>query len=73
MKFTGMTHTPFAIMMLFFHKVSVIFNKLLPTLSKTLYTDVVKFPTSTSEHITIGTSKLNISDNACVEFFLTET
>jgi hypothetical protein len=36
----------------FFHKVSVIFNTLLPTLSKTLYTIVVKFPSSTSKHAT---------------------
>jgi hypothetical protein len=38
-------------MRLFFYKVSVIFNKLLPTLSKTLYANVI-FPASTSEHIT---------------------
>jgi hypothetical protein len=42
----------FAIMRLFFHKVYVIFNILLPTLSITLYINAVKFPASTSEHIT---------------------
>jgi hypothetical protein len=40
-----------AIMRLFFHKVSFIFNALLPVLSKILYTNVVKFPASTLEHI----------------------
>jgi hypothetical protein len=35
-----MIHTPFGIMTLFFHKVSVIFNALLPTLSKTLYVQI---------------------------------
>jgi hypothetical protein len=44
--------TSFAVMRLFFHKVSVIFNTLLPMLSKTLYTSAVKFPASTSELIT---------------------
>jgi hypothetical protein len=42
----------FAIVRLFFHEVSVIFNTLFPTLSKKLCTIVVKFPASTSEHIT---------------------
>jgi hypothetical protein len=51
MKITWMIHTSLAIMSLFFHKVSVIFNTLLPTLSKTLYTNVLKFPASTSERI----------------------
>jgi hypothetical protein len=50
-KFTWMIHTSFAIMRLFFHRVSVIFNTLLPTFSKTLYTTVVKFPILTFEHI----------------------
>jgi hypothetical protein len=36
-----MTHTSFAIMRPFLHKVSAIFNTLLLTLSKTLYTTVV--------------------------------
>jgi hypothetical protein len=40
------------IMRLFYHKVSIIFNTLLPTLSKTLCNSDVKFPASTSEHIT---------------------
>jgi hypothetical protein len=52
MKFTWTIHTSFAIMRLFFHKVSVIFNTPLPTLSKTLYISAVKIPASTSEHIT---------------------
>jgi hypothetical protein len=47
-KFTQMFHTPPAIMRLFFHKVFIIFNTLLPMLSKMLYTGVVKFPDSTS-------------------------
>jgi hypothetical protein len=37
----------FGIMRLFPYEVSVIFNTLFPTLSKTLYTRVVKFPAST--------------------------
>jgi hypothetical protein len=52
MKFIWMICTSFAITGLFFYKVSVTFNTLLPTLSKTLCTGVVKFPASTSEHIT---------------------
>jgi hypothetical protein len=43
---------PSPIMRLFFHKVSNIFNTVLPTLSKTLYINVVKFPASTLGHIT---------------------
>jgi phosphate/sulfate permease len=35
-----------------------IFNTILPALSKMLYTNVVKFPASTSQHITSGTKKL---------------
>jgi hypothetical protein len=58
MTFTWMIHTSFAIMMLFFHKVSIIFNTLLLTLSKTLYTNVVKFPDSSLEHITSDTTIL---------------
>jgi hypothetical protein len=50
-KFSWMIHTSFAVMMLFFHKVSVIFNTVLPTSSTKLYTIVAKFPASTSEHI----------------------
>jgi hypothetical protein len=50
-KFTWMIQISFAIMRLFFHRVIVIFNTLLPTLTKTLYTSVVKFPALTSEHI----------------------
>jgi hypothetical protein len=52
MKLTRMCHISFAITILFFHKVSVIFNTLLPTSSQTLYMNVVKFPASTLEHIT---------------------
>jgi hypothetical protein len=48
----------FAILWLFIHKVFVIFNTLLPSLSKTLCTSAVKFPASTSEHITSGARKL---------------
>jgi hypothetical protein len=51
MKFTWMIHISFAIIKLFFQKVCFIFNKLLLTLSKTLYTTVVKFPVSTSENV----------------------
>jgi hypothetical protein len=39
-------------MRLFFNKVSVVFNELLPKLSKTLCTSAVNFPASTLEHIT---------------------
>jgi hypothetical protein len=42
----------FSILRLFFHKVSVTFNTLLPTFSTTLCTSAVKFPASTSQHIT---------------------
>jgi hypothetical protein len=51
-KLARMIQTSLAIMKLSFHKVSVIFNTLWPTLSKTLYTSVVKHPAMTSEHIT---------------------
>jgi hypothetical protein len=37
---------------LFVNEISVMSNTLLPTLSKTLYTSVVRFRDSTSEHIT---------------------
>jgi hypothetical protein len=57
-KFTWIIHTSFAIIRLFLHRVSVIFNTLLPVLSKTLYTNVVKFPSPTSELITSSTTKL---------------
>jgi predicted membrane-bound mannosyltransferase len=50
MTFIWMIHTCFANMWLIFQEVSIIFNTLLPTLSKMLYTNVVKLPTSTSEH-----------------------
>jgi hypothetical protein len=52
MKFTWMIHTSFAIMRQFFHKVTIIFNTLLPTSNKMLYTSAVKFPSSTLVHIT---------------------
>jgi hypothetical protein len=52
-KFTWVIHTSFAIMRLFFHRVSIIFNTLLPLLSKMLYTGVVKFPASALEHIIV--------------------
>jgi hypothetical protein len=51
MKFTWMIHRSFAIWGYFFHKVSVIVSTLFPTLSKTLYTGVVKFPASTLEYV----------------------
>jgi GMP synthase PP-ATPase subunit len=50
MKFTCMIRTSFTVMRLFFHK-TVIFNTLLPLLSKMLYINVVKFFASTLEHI----------------------
>jgi hypothetical protein len=43
MKFIRIIHTSFAIIRLLFHKVSGTLNILLPTLCKTLYTNVVKF------------------------------
>jgi hypothetical protein len=52
MKFAWMIHSFFAIMRLFLYRVFVIFNILLQTVSKMLYTNVVKFPASASEHIT---------------------
>jgi hypothetical protein len=51
-KFTRLIHASVAIVRLFFNKVLVIFNTLLPTLNKALYTSVVKFPESTSVRIT---------------------
>jgi hypothetical protein len=51
MKYTWMIYSSFAITRLFFHKVTFIVYTLLPTLSETLYTSVVKFPASTLEHI----------------------
>jgi hypothetical protein len=45
-KCTRMIHRFLAIKGLFFHRVSVIFNTLLPALSKTLHANVVKFPSS---------------------------
>jgi hypothetical protein len=50
MKFIWMICTAFAIMRLFFHSLCH-FQHTLPTLSKTLYTNVVKFSASTSENI----------------------
>jgi hypothetical protein len=47
MKFRWMFHISFAIMRLLFDKVSIVFNALLPTLSKTPYSSVVKFLDST--------------------------
>jgi hypothetical protein len=49
--FTWKIHTYFALKRLFFHKI-FIFNTLLPNLGKTLYISVVKFPASTSQHMT---------------------
>jgi hypothetical protein len=73
MKSTGMIQAFLQFWKLFFHKVSVIFNTLLPTLRKTLYTNVVKFPAATSEHITSGTKKLWANrDKASEAFILTE-
>jgi hypothetical protein len=57
-KFTKIIHALFAIMKLFFLKVFIIFDTLLPTLNKTLYTNVVKFPASTLEYIMNSTRKL---------------
>jgi hypothetical protein len=51
MKYKRMIHTSFANTRLFSHKVPVIFKALLPTLRRTLYTNV-KFPASTSENVT---------------------
>jgi hypothetical protein len=47
-----MIHKSFSIMRLFFHSFPSIFNTFLLTLCKTLYTNAVKFPASTSEHVT---------------------
>jgi hypothetical protein len=51
-QFTWTTQTYFEVRRLFLHKVSVTYNRLLPTLSKTLCTSAVKFLVSTSEHMT---------------------
>jgi hypothetical protein len=49
-------------------------NKILPMLSKKLYTNVVKFPPSAMEHITSGTRILHTNySNASIELVLTET
>jgi hypothetical protein len=73
-KFTWMIHTHFAIMRLFFCTVFITFNAVLPTLSKMLYTSVVKFPALTSENIMSGTRKLQTyCNNAFIEFVLTDT
>jgi hypothetical protein len=51
MKFTWMIHASFAVMRLFFYSVTI-FSALLPALSKTLYTRVVKLLASANnEHI----------------------
>jgi hypothetical protein len=50
-KFTWMICTSFAIMRPFSYKVFIIYNTILPTLSKMLYASTVKFPASTSEHM----------------------
>jgi hypothetical protein len=65
-KFTWMIHISFEIIRLFFHKASFCFNTLLPTLSKTLYTNVVKFPTSTWEHIMSGRRRLSCDNMSVV-------
>jgi hypothetical protein len=44
MKFTWMIHTSVAIMRIFFHKVSIIFNTLLPMLSKMPLHSCCKIP-----------------------------
>lgn len=49
-KLTWMIHTQFVIMRQNFNKFFAFFNALLPTLSKTLYTNVAKSPAITSEH-----------------------
>jgi hypothetical protein len=65
-----MIRTSFATEATFLRKLSVSFNTLLPTLNKTLHTTVVKFPASTSDHITSGARKLTNCDNASAEFVL---
>jgi precorrin-2 methylase len=57
-KSTRTIHTFLVIITPFFHKDSVIFNIISPTLSKTMNTIAVKLPVSTSEHIMSGTRKL---------------
>jgi hypothetical protein len=47
-----MIHTFFVILRLFFHKLSVTLNTLLPKLGKTLHTSIVKFLASSWKHIT---------------------
>jgi hypothetical protein len=44
-----MIHTSSAIMKLVFHTASIFFNTILPTLTKTLLTNALKFPASTSK------------------------
>jgi hypothetical protein len=58
LKFAWMIRTSFTVTRLFFHNGFAIFNTLLPTLSKTLYTSVTEFCAATSEHITSGTREL---------------
>jgi hypothetical protein len=58
---------------LFFY-ISIVFNTILPTLNKTLYTSIVKFPYLALEHVTSGTKKLETNcNNASVDFILIET
>jgi hypothetical protein len=69
--FTWMILTSSAIMRLFFHKVSVILNTLLPALSKTLYT-THKIPClEFGSHHEWCKETLNC-DNASVDSVLTE-
>jgi hypothetical protein len=51
-KYMWLIRTSFAIVTQFFDRVFVIFNRVLPTMSKTLHTKVVKFPALMLEHIT---------------------
>jgi hypothetical protein len=52
MKFKWMIHTSFAVMRLFPYKTSVIFDTLIPKLTTTMHTSLVKCPALTLEHIT---------------------
>jgi hypothetical protein len=67
MTFTWMIHTSFAITKPFFLRVSVLFNTILLTLSKMLYTSAVKSSDWTGDHITSRTRKVETKcDNTSV-------
>jgi hypothetical protein len=68
-----MVYASFAIVGQFFGKVFFIFNKLLPTLIKTLYTNVVQFPASISSTSRVVQGNFKKLPQQIRAFCLTET